>query len=126
MLILPVSSEPNGAPGARQLLQQVADQRTHCTMVVFNDGPRPREIASRADVRAGNDPFREVVWIPDVAVLQGVPAFEALLDRCKAGYEAVALTIRFEISSCLKGADATSFYKLELAFASALAGVAEP
>jgi hypothetical protein len=122
MLILPTKASANGVAQAHKLLQAVVDQRVHCTLVVFGDGDRPREIASRADRRAENDPFRQVVLVPDPTVLGGVPAFQVLVDQCAAGAEVVALTIRFELSGTLRGADAVDFYQLEQAFTRAGAG----
>ena len=62
MLILPTRAA-DGKQRAQKLLQDIADQRVHTTMVVFGDGDRPREIASRADRRAENNPFRAVVYL---------------------------------------------------------------
>ena len=123
MLILPTKAATEGTARARKLLQAVADQRVHCTLVVFGDGDRAREIASRADRRAENDPFRAVVYVPDASVLEGVAAFAALLAKHRAGHDAVALTIRFEISSALAGDAALDFFELEQALAKAGAGV---
>jgi len=122
MLILPTRASTDGQARAQKLLQDVVDQRVHCTLVVLGDGDRPREIASRADRRAENNPFRGVVLIPDPAVRVGRPAFKLLLDQQAAGAEAIALTIRFELSSTLRGDDATDFYALEQAFTAAGAG----
>jgi hypothetical protein len=123
MLILPTSKSTGGKARAQKLLRAVVEQRVHCTLVVFDDGEHPREIASRADCRAENDPFRAVVYIPDPTVLEGEPVFSLLAHRHAAGEEAVALTIRFEVSSCLKGPAALDFYELEQAFARAGAGM---
>jgi hypothetical protein len=122
MVILPTSKARDGVARAQKLLHEAADQRVHCTMVVFGDGDRPREIASRADVRSENDPFRGVIWIPDVAILEGDAAFQPLLARYNAGDEAVALTIQFEVSSALRGDAALDWYEIELALARAGAG----
>ena len=122
MLILPTASSADQKQRAQQLLASVAGQRLHCTIVVFGDGDRAREIASRADVRAENHAFRKVVWIPDISVLAGDNGFAPLMDQAKAGVEAVALTLRFQLSCCLQGSDAVDFFKLEVAFSDALAG----
>lgn len=122
MLILPTASSLVETERAQRLFAEVAAQRVHCTLVVFRDGARPREIASRADVLTANHAFRRVVWIPDVSVLAGVAEFARLLELDSAGEEAVALTVQFQPSSCLRGVDATKRHKLELAFADALAG----
>ncbi|HWU85724.1 MAG TPA: hypothetical protein VN253_00510 [Kofleriaceae bacterium] len=126
MLILPTSKSPDGKARAQKLLRAVVDQRVSCTLAVFNDGDRPREIASRADRRAENDPFRAVVYIPDVTVLEGDPTFSPLLKKQAVGEEVVALTIRFEISSCLKGPSAIDFFELEQAFTRAGSGEVSP
>jgi hypothetical protein len=122
MLILPTASSAAQKDRAQQLLTSVAGQRLHCTIVVFGDTERAREIASRADVRAENNAFRKVVWIPDIAVLAGNSGFAVLADHAAAGAEAVALTLRFQPSCALRGGEAVDFFKLELAFADALAG----
>jgi len=126
MLILPTTQTTDGKARAQKMLREVADQRVFCTMAVFGDGDRPREIASRADRRAENDPFRSVVYIPDVAVLIGETRFKKLLAKQETGEEAVALTIRFEISCSLHGADALDFFELEQAFNEAGSGTVEP
>jgi hypothetical protein len=126
MLILPTTKTHDGKARAQKLLHDVAAQRVHCTLVVFGDGERPREIASRADRRAENDPFRAVVYIPDVGVLAGEAAFAILAERHTAGEEAVALTIRFQISVALRGPPALDFFELEQAFARAGAGILSP
>ena len=122
MLILPTTATTDGQARAQKLLQAVVDQRVYCTLVVPGDGDRPREIASRADRRAENNPFRGVVLIPDPGVLAGNPQFKQLLDEHAAGAEAIALTIRFELSSTLAGDEALDFLALERAFAKAGAG----
>lgn len=126
MLILPTTKTRNGKARAQQMLRDIAAQRVHCTLVVFGEGDRPREIASRADRCAENDPFRHVVYIPDVRVLAGVAAFKPLVERHAAGEEAVALTIRFEVSSCLKGPAAIDFFELDQALSRARAGQRKP
>lgn len=125
MLILPTSRAANGKARAQKLLRAVADQRVHVSLIVFGDGDRPREIASRADRRAENNPFRAVVYIPDTTVLDGTRSFAPLLGKHRAGAEAVALTIRFQISSALQGDAAIDFFELEQAFARAGAGEVE-
>jgi hypothetical protein len=126
MLVLPTSASADSRESAQKMLQAVVDQRVHSTMVVFGDGERPREIASRADRRAENNPFRAVVQIPDVSLLEGVPSFGPLLAKHAGGAEAVALTIRFELSSSLRGDAAFDFFELEQAFTRAGAGQVEP
>jgi hypothetical protein len=118
MLILPTSDPAR----AKALLGQVATDRTHCLVVVFGDGERPREIASRADVRADGNPFRQVVLVPKPSVLEGDPQYAPLLKQLAAGAEAVAMTTDFQVSSTLSGPDATDFFELESAFADAQAG----
>jgi hypothetical protein len=125
MLILPTSGVADGKARAQKLLQDIVGQRVHATMIVFGDGDRPREIASRADRRAENNPFRAVVFIPDVAVLEGAAPFGPLLGKHSGGAEAVALTIRFELSGSLRGDAALDFFELEQAFARAGAGQVE-
>jgi hypothetical protein len=126
MIILPVSSAPQGAARAQGLLREVADQRVRCTMLVFGDSDDAREIASRADVRAHGHAFRQVVWIPDITVVNGVPRYGWLAKAQGDGWDAVAATIRFETSSRLRRPDALRFYLLEKAFAEALAGTVSP
>jgi hypothetical protein len=126
MLILPTSAAVRGTDRAQRLLQDVVRQRVHATLIVFGDGDRPREIASRADRRAENNPFRAVVYVPDATVLDGVDMFAALRDQHRGGAEAVALTIQFQVSSSLRGDAATDFFELEQAFARAGAGQVEP
>jgi hypothetical protein len=118
MLILP-TSDPSRA---KSLLGQIANDRTHCALVVFGDGERPREIASRADVRADGNPFRQVVLVPKPSVLDGDAQYTLLLHLQAGGAEVVAVTTDFKISSTLKGDDATDFFMLEQAFADAQAG----
>ncbi len=118
MLILPTSD----AARAKALLGQLADDRKHCALIVFGDGERAREIASRADVRAENHPFRQVVLVPKPAVLEGDPRYATLLRLQADGAEVVAVAIDFQASSRLAGEDATDFFELERAFADALAG----
>jgi hypothetical protein len=118
MLILPTSDPIK----AKTLLSQLAADRKHCVLIVFGDGERPQEIASRADVRADGNPFRQVVLVPKPSVLEGDPQYAPLL-RCQgAGAEVVAMTTDFQISSVLSGDDATDFFALEQAFASAQMG----
>ncbi|HWO25686.1 MAG TPA: hypothetical protein VNO30_43405 [Kofleriaceae bacterium] len=126
MLILPTTKTRNGKARAQQMLRDVTAQRVHCTLVVFGEGDRGREIASRADRCAENDPFRHVIYVPDVRVLAGDAAFAVLVANHKAGEEAVALTIRFEVSSTLKGSAAIDFFELEQAFSRARAGQRKP
>jgi hypothetical protein len=126
MVILPRSSAPDGLPRAQKLLHDAADQRVHCTLVVFGDSDRAREIASRADLRSQNNPFRGVIWAPDVAVLQGDDAFKPLLAELSKGEEAVALTLKFEVSGSLHGDAALDWYEIEQALARAGAGLVKP
>lgn len=126
MIILPTSNAPHGVARARQLLTEVADQRKRCTMIVFRDNGHAREVASRADVRAHGDPFRQVVWIPDLVVLDGVDRFARLARAERDGVDAISLTIRFQPSASLMGPDAIDFMKLELAFIDAERGVVLP
>ncbi|HUQ01021.1 MAG TPA: hypothetical protein VM261_00940 [Kofleriaceae bacterium] len=126
MIILPVSSAPQGTTRAQALLREVADQRVRCTVLVFGDSNDSREIASRADVRAHGHAFRQVVWVPDIAVVNGVPRYRWLTEAHGDGWDAVAATIRFETSSRLRRPDALRFYLLEKAFADALAGTVIP
>lgn len=126
MLILPTNANANGKESAHKMLQAVVDQRVHSTIVVFGDGDRPRDIASRAGLRAANNPFRAVVQIPDVSLLEGVAIFGPLLQKHTGGAEAVALTIHFELSSSLRGDAALDFFQLEQAFTRAGAGEIEP
>lgn len=122
MVILPRSSAPDGKARAQKLLHEAVDQRVHCTLVVFGDSDRAREIASRADVRCQHNPFRGVIWAPDVEVLQGDDAFKPLLAELNRGEDAVALTLRFEVSGSLHGAAALDWYEIEHAIAAAGAG----
>ena len=126
MLILPTNANTNGKEIAQRLLQAIVGQRVHSTMVVFGDGDRPREIATRADRRAENNPFRAVVQIRDVTLLEGVAIFGPLLTKHAGGAEAVALTIGFELSSSLRGDAALDLFQLEQAFTRAGAGEVEP
>jgi hypothetical protein len=118
MLILPTSDPAR----AKALLGQVAADRKRCALVVFGDGERGHEIASRADVRAEGNPFRQVVLVPKPSVLAGDPQYATLLRLQADGAEVVALTIDFRASSTLSGDDATDFFELERAFANALEG----
>lgn len=125
MLILPTSESADSRERAQKMLQAVVDQRVHSTIVVFGDGDRPREIASRADRRTEKNPFRAVIRIPDVSLLEGVAIFGPLLEKHTGGAEAVALTIHFELSSSLRGAAALDSFQLEQAFTRAGAGQVE-
>lgn len=122
MLILPTTESANGKERAHRLLSDVARQRVHCSLVVFGNGERAREIASRADVRAESAPFRKTVWIPDPSVLAGHPEFAALLKAVEKQAEVVALSLRFQPVLELRGDQALDFFELEIAFSSALAG----
>jgi hypothetical protein len=126
MLILPTNASADSREKAQKMLQGVVDQRVHSTMVVFGDGDRQRQIASRAGLRAANSPFRKVVQIPDVSLLEGVATFGPLLKKHTGGAEAVALTIHFELSSSLRGDAALDLFQLEQAFTRAGAGEVEP
>jgi hypothetical protein len=126
MLILPTSASADSRENAQKMLQGVVDQRVHSTMVVFGDGDRQREIASLADRRTENNPFRAVVRIPDVSLLEGVAVFGPLLKKHTGGAEAVALTTHFELSSSLRGPAALDSFQLEQAFTRAGAGQVEP
>jgi hypothetical protein len=126
MLILPTRGRSDGVKVALELLDQIANQRMQVSIIVFDDGDRPREIASRADVRADGHPGRRVVWIPDMSVLDAVSRYAFLLKARTAGAEAVALTLDFVLSSHLSGPTATKFTRLETAFAAALAGTVMP
>jgi hypothetical protein len=117
MLILPGSD----AETACRLLGQIAESRKHCTIVVFGADERAQQIASRADVRAEDHPFRKVVLVPNAADLSEDDRFSALLSVAE-GFDVVAMTIRFLVSSRLAGTDAMDFEKLEWAFSCALAG----
>jgi hypothetical protein len=118
MLILPASDPAR----AKALLGQLASDRKHCALIVFGDGERPREIASRADVRADGNPFRQVVLVPTPSVLEGNQQYAPLLGKQASGADVVAMTTDFQISSTLSGDDATDFLELEQAFADAQAG----
>ena len=125
MLTLPTSALEDGKARAQTMLQGIADQRVHSTVVVFGDGDRPREIASRAERCRENNPFWAVVHIPDVSLLQGVVTFGPLLEQHAAGAEAAALTTHFQLSSSLRGDAAFDSSLLALAFARAGAGEVE-
>lgn len=125
MLILPTASAPNGTADAQRLLLEVVNQRVKVSIIVLGDDAQRRQIASRADVRAEGHPFRRVVWVPDPTVLAGVAAFAAVAAAAANQDEAVAMTLQFQISSRLRGAQAISFIELDMAFARALAGVVE-
>jgi len=126
MLILPTSGLENGKARAQTMMQGIVEQRLHSTVVVFGDGDRPREIATRAERLAGNIPFRAVVHIPDLSVLEGVVVFGPLLEQHAGGAEAIALTTQFQLSSSLRGDAAFDSFELEQAFARAGAGQVEP
>jgi hypothetical protein len=126
MMILPLSTGPDGLARAQSLLRDVEQQRRICTLFVFRDSDDSREIASRADVRASGHPFRQVVWIPDPRVLVGEARFRWLADADAQGWDAMAATIDFRPSSRLRWPDAKRFMLLEKAFAEALAGVVTP
>ncbi len=85
MLILPASDPTR----AKALLGQLASDRKQCALIVFGDGARPHEIASRADVRADSNPFRQVVLVLNPSVLDGDPQFNPLLKLQAAGAEPV-------------------------------------
>lgn len=126
MLTLPTSALEDGKARAQTMMQGIVDQRVHSTVVVFGDGDRPREIASRAERRTENNPFRAVVHIPDLSLLEGVVVFGPLLEQHAGGAEAVALTTRFQLSSSLRGDAAFDSFELEQAFTRAGAGQVEP
>lgn len=121
MLILPSSNPAR----ARRLLDRIAEDGSRCSIIVFGNTEQAREIASRADMRAEGHPFRKVVWIPEPAVLEGVPRFAHLRAAAEQGYDAVAMTVRFQVAARLRGPDALNSTLLERAFAGALAGEGE-
>src|SRR5687768_8969463 len=122
VIILPTSQAERGVERAIALLTEVATERRTVVIVVLGEGDRPREIASRADVRADGHPSRRVIWIPDLSVLDGSDRFGFLLREAGRGVEALALTLAFEPSVRLAGDDATKFVQLEQAFNHAMAG----
>ena len=105
---------------AKPLLEQVQTQRMHCTLFVFGDDEERRTIASKADVRAENHPFRKVVWVPVPEVMNGLPGCEQLTGLQGEGTIVAALSFRFTLCSKLGPTDTIDFVALEEAFIRAL------
>ena len=107
------------------MLREVQGAGDKVIAMVFGDTPRARDIAQRATVRAEDHPARQVVVMPDRRVAEGAPDLARFIGLSEDGTEIAFFTLDFKLSSRLRGEDALSFAKLELAFASALAGDAE-
>ena len=111
MLIIPAATEQ-----ALPLLEQVRMQRAHCTLFVLGDTEKTRELASKADVRAENHPYRKVVWTPHIATLGLAPGYERLAQEAAGGALVVALRFDFSFSSALRATDVIDFVEIERTF----------
>jgi hypothetical protein len=118
MLILPADN----VELARRLLDRAAGDRHAVSYLVLGDGERRRQLASRADVRAENHPFRRVIWIPAPERFAGHPTLAWLAAETGP---VVVTTLRFEVSSRLSETAAMDFSQVERAFAMALAETRE-
>ena len=107
---------------ALPLLHQVRVQRAHCTLFVFGDSDAMKELASKADVRAENHPYRKVVWVPDPQVLYNVPEFSVLQREHEGGAIAATMTFDFRLSSVRKANDTIDLVAIEQSFIDAEMG----
>jgi len=105
---------PKAAKDADPVLSQLRAQRSHCTLYVLVPDDEGSQIASSADVRAENHPFRKVAWIPNPAILD-LPGCEALKQASANGSAICVMTFDNRLSSQLK-VGATSLLAIEKAF----------
>jgi hypothetical protein len=118
MIIIPTSNGPGRVDTAHAVLRQIAAQREKVTILVLGEGNDAASALQAAQVRAEGDPFRQVVHIPDLAVITGC-AEAAALKSLPSGALVVAMTRDFRVASVLSGKDATRPSRLEQAFSNA-------
>lgn len=123
MMILPTAAEADGARRAREMLGEVVNRQTQVILFVFGDDDAAKEIAARADVRAGGHPARLAVWVKNPSVLQGDARFAAVVEMANDGVAAAAMTLDFQVAVRLAGDRAMDPTELGLAFARAQQGV---
>ena len=107
---------------ARPLLDHIRTQREHSTMFVLARGEDGSRLASKADVRAENHPFRKVVWVMEPSVLSEIVEYSEVAASADAGAIVCTLTFNFQLSSTLKSSDVIDFVAIEEAFISAGGG----
>lgn len=91
---------PRKPQEADVVLAQLRAQRSHCTLYVLVPGDEGSQLASDADIRAENHPFRKVAWITDAATLQ-LPGCEVLKRSADDGAAISVMTFDNRLSSVL-------------------------
>ncbi|MET0792849.1 MAG: hypothetical protein ABW061_15115 [Polyangiaceae bacterium] len=110
MVIVPKTLKEAGA-----VLKQLATQRSHVTLYVLVPGDDGAQIASDADIRAENHPFRKVAWITEPATL-GLPGCEVLKQARDDGAAVSVMTFDNRLSSVLPASGDVDLVAIERAF----------
>jgi hypothetical protein len=91
---------PKASKRAEPVLKQLRKQRSHCTLYVLVPGDDGAQIASDADIRAENHPFRKVAWVTNSATL-ALPGCEVLEKAFVEGAAICVMTFDYRLSSTL-------------------------
>jgi len=94
---------PNVAKDAQPVLDQLRAQRTHCTLFVLKGGDAGSQLASQADIRSENHPFRKVAWVATPSVLSIVQGYTDVIASAGNGDAICVMTFDFRLSSTLTG-----------------------
>jgi hypothetical protein len=111
MLTVPVERDE-----ALSVLKEIRTAETKCTMFVFGNVT----IAENAKLRE-NTPLRQVAFVPEPSVLDGVEGYEDVIAKRDGGAAVVTMTLEFEVSSSLEAEQAT-INAIEKAFQKAQQG----
>jgi hypothetical protein len=104
------------AAQALAVLSELRAQRERCTLFVFGDGADARRIAEQAHLRADGHEFRQVVWVPEPLVIDGVSGYQALVTARDSGARVVVTTIEFRLSRTFGALDTLDLLAIEEAF----------
>jgi hypothetical protein len=110
MVIVPKTPE-----AADPVLKQLRAQRSHCTLYVLVPDDEGSQLASDADIRAENHPFRKVAWITNSAVLK-LAGCEVLKKACDDGAAICVMTFDNRLSSVLLPGGDLDLLAIEKAF----------
>lgn len=111
MVIIPNALKPAGAA-----LEQLRVQRQHCTFYVLLAGDDGAQLASDADIRAENHPFRKVAWVTAPELLAQLPHNELLVQALAEDAAVCVATFDNRRSSVLKRGEKITLLTIEKAF----------
>ena len=117
MIVIPTSPAE-----AQNVLAELRAQHARVTLLVVMAGGAGQELAEQADIRADGQPFRQVAWASNAAVLANAPGYADVRAKVAAGAVVCALTLDGNVAATLSANDPLDLLALEKAFLSAGAG----